>query len=216
MVEWGGKKFSELNREWIPSSKSCGPGSKDSPRKSGMLRKNAFRLLPWPFRHQVSNSCSSFLSLKRSYHLPYVTDPDWSPSGCCKTCFCCAQGEIKCIWEHISPTFSLPRAALHLLPGAVERLPWTVPAPRPSSTGNGPLDICSEYLTVYLDIFKVVNYTHHQFREKSPAFFSGQLMGRGLSWRCSDEQNAQSKDIFSQSSGTDQNVLSNTSLFLLR
>lgn len=171
MVEWGGRKSSELNREWITSSKSCGTGPEDS-QEDEVLCKNAFQLLPWPFRQQVSNSCSSFLSLKRSYHVPYMTDPDWSPSGCCKTCFCCAQGEIKCIWEHVSPDFFLPWVALHLLPGAVEYIPWTVPAPQPSSTRNRPLGICSEYLTVYLDIFKVVNYTHVCHTETSPAFFS--------------------------------------------
>lgn len=119
MVEWGGRKSSKLNREWITSSKSCGAGPEDS-QEDEVLCKNAFQLLPWPFRQQVSNSCSSFFSLKRSYHLPHMTDPDCSPSGCCKTCFCCAQGEIKCIWEHVSPDFLLPWVALHLLPGAVE------------------------------------------------------------------------------------------------
>lgn len=113
-----------------------------------------------------SNSCSSFLSLKKSYHLPYVTDPDWSPSGCCKMCFCCAQGERKCTWEYIFLDFLLLRASLHLMPGAVEYVPWTGPAPQHSSTGIRPLDICSEYLTVYLDTFKAVNYTHCCHREK--------------------------------------------------
>lgn len=127
--------------------------AQDSPKKSRMLCKNASHLLPRPFRQQVSNSCSSFLSLKWSYHLPYVTDPDWSPSGCCKSCFCCAQGEIKCIWEYISPDFLLPQMALHLLPGPVGYIPWPVPAPQPINTGNRSFNVCSEYLTVYLDIF---------------------------------------------------------------
>lgn len=148
------------------------------------------------FSHDLLGSRSlaaaapSFLPLKRSFHVPYMTGSDWSPYGCCQTHFCCVQGARKCIWNSISPDFLLLWDSLHLLPGTGEWVPWAVPAPQPSSTGNRLLNICLEHLTLDLDIFKAVNSTHHGCRGKPPAFFSRQLMGRNLSQRCSDEQKA--------------------------
>lgn len=147
------EKSSKLNSE-LRAAEVVAGAPRSLPGRVGSCR-NAFPFLPWPFRQQVSNSCSSFLPLERSYHVPYVTDSDWSPSGCCKTCLCRAQGEIKCIWDFISPDFLLPRVALHLLPGTGEQIPWAVSTLQPSSSENRLLNICLEHLTLYLDILKV-------------------------------------------------------------
>lgn len=123
-----------------------------------VLCKNAFHLLPWPFRQQVSKSCSSFLSLKRSYHPFLCEGPRLKSPWLLQDMFLLCPRWNKVHLGVYFPRF--PPTTGCSAPGAVEYVPRLVSAPQSSSTRRRPLSICSEYLTVCLDI-KVVNYTHH-------------------------------------------------------
>lgn len=185
--EWLSEEEKILRAEqWRTCSKSYGWGSKGSPRKSGKLYKNVFFSLPRPFRQQLQLLPSSEKELPCSLPDRFREEPIWLLQDTLLPC-------PRCSEVHLG--FNFPRFPPAMGASAPAAWHWRVnpmgsACPQPSSTGNRLLNICLEHLTLYLDVFKVVNSTHHGCRGKPPTFFSRKLMGRNLSRRCSDEQNA--------------------------